>query len=56
MKGKQISMFELMGEPETQLIPVEEQKKGRCGWIIDISAIMLQKNGKRTRCASARCR
>lgn len=41
----QISMFELLGDTATPKIPFEEQKKGRKGWIIDISAILLKKNG-----------
>ncbi len=47
MTNKQLSMFELLGEPETPKIPPEEQKKGQVGWIIDISAILLKKNGCR---------
>ena len=43
--NEQISFFELLGEAETPLIPFEEQKKGRKGWIIEISAILLKKNG-----------
>ena len=42
---QQISMFEMLGETETPLIPFEEQKKGRKGWIIDISGIFLKKYG-----------
>ena len=42
---KQISFFEMLGEAETPLIHFEEQKEGRRGWIIDISAILLRKNG-----------
>ena len=42
---KQISMFELLGETETPTIPFEEQKQGRKGWIIEISGILLKKNG-----------
>ena len=45
MMEEQISLFELMGEPETPTIPPEKQKKGEKGWIIDISAILLKKNG-----------
>lgn len=41
----QISMFEMLGEPTTPVIPFEEQKKNRKGWIIEISGIFLQKNG-----------
>ena len=43
--NEQISMFELLGETETPLIPFEEQKKGRKGWIIEISGIFLVENG-----------
>jgi len=41
----QISMFELLGMTETPEIPLAEQKKGRRGWIIEISAICPKKNG-----------
>ena len=41
----QISIFEMLGETNTPLIPFEEQKKGRKGWVIEISAILLRKNG-----------
>ena len=43
--NEQISMFELLGETETPKIPFEEQKKGRKGWIIEISGLFLIKNG-----------
>ena len=39
---QQLSMFDLIGTP---VIPLEAQKKGMRGWIIDISAIMLRENG-----------
>ena len=42
---KQLSMFELLGMAETPKIPFEEQKKGRKGWVIEISALLLVKNG-----------
>ena len=42
---EQISMFEMLGEDETPEIPFEEQKKGRKGWLIEISGILLKKNG-----------
>lgn len=42
---KQISIFELLGEEETPLIPLEQQKKGKRGWIIEVTAILLRKNG-----------
>jgi hypothetical protein len=45
MINGQISMFELLGMPETPEIPLEEQKKGRRGWIIEISAICTRENG-----------
>jgi hypothetical protein len=45
--NEQISMFELLGEPVTPLIPFEEQKKGKHGWIMDISALLLRENGFR---------
>lgn len=45
MTGNQISMFSLLDEYETPMIPIEEQKKGVKGWIIDISCICLRKNG-----------
>lgn len=43
--NEQLNFFDLIGEAETPLIPFEEQKKGRRGWIIEISAILLKKNG-----------
>lgn len=45
MEGKQISIFEMMGDVKTPVIPFEQQKKGRRGWILDISGIFLRKNG-----------
>ena len=39
---QQLSMFDLIGTPE---IPFEQQKKGRKGWIIEISAVLLRENG-----------
>ena len=41
----QISMFELLGMTGTPEIPLAEQKKGRRGWIIEISAICPKENG-----------
>lgn len=41
----QISMFEMLNEYETPVIPPEEQKKGTKGWIIECSGIFLMKNG-----------
>lgn len=40
----QISIFEMLDEYETPEIPLEEQKAGVKGWIIDISCICLKKN------------
>lgn len=40
----QISMFSILDEYETPEIPLEEQKAGVKGWIIDISCICLKKN------------
>ena len=45
MKGEQISIFSLMDEYETPIIPPEEQKKGTEGWIIQYSGIFLRENG-----------
>ena len=42
---EQLNFFDMIGEAETPLIPFEEQKEGRRGWIMEISAIMLIKNG-----------
>ena len=41
----QISMFEIMDQYETPVIPVEEQKKGVKGWIIELNGIFLRENG-----------
>lgn len=41
----QLSIFELLGDTSTPVIIPEEQKKGRRGWIIEISGILLRKNG-----------
>ncbi len=41
----QLSMFELLDQYETPTIPIEEQKKGVKGWIIELSGIFLKKNG-----------
>jgi hypothetical protein len=43
--NSQISMFQMLDEYETPQIPLDEQKMGGKGWIIDISAICLKKNG-----------
>ena len=43
----QMSMFEMLGETGTPVIPAEEQKAGRKGWIIEISGIWLKENGFR---------
>ena len=42
---EQITIFDLIGRPETPEIPFDEQKKGRKGWIIEITAILLRENG-----------
>lgn len=41
----QLSMFELLDQYETPTIPIEEQKKGVKGWIIQLSGIFLKENG-----------
>ncbi len=41
----QISMFEILDQYETPTIPIEEQKKGVNGWIIELSGIFLRENG-----------
>ena len=43
--GEQLDMFTMLGMDKTPMIPFEEQKKGRKGWIIEISGIFLVKNG-----------
>lgn len=43
---EQISMFDILGM-ETPEIPFEEQKEGRKGWIIEVTAILLRENGFR---------
>jgi len=43
----QMSMFEMLGETGTPVIPAEAQKAGRRGWIIEISGIWLKENGFR---------
>ena len=42
---EQMNMFQLLGMGETPEIPFEQQKKGRKGWVIEISGIFLVKNG-----------
>lgn len=42
---EQMSLFDLIGEPETPKIPPERQKEGTRGWIIDVSAVLLRENG-----------
>lgn len=44
-KNEQMNFFDMIGEAETPMIAFEEQKAGRRGWIIIISAILLKKNG-----------
>ena len=41
---QQLSMFDLLGIG-TPVIPLKDQKAGVKGWVIDISCIMLRKNG-----------
>jgi len=43
--AEQINFFDMLGDPQTPLIPFEEQKQGVTGWIIEISGILLKKNG-----------
>lgn len=45
MNGQQVSMFQMLDEYETPQIPLDEQKKGMRGWIIEISVICLKENG-----------
>lgn len=45
MKTEQTSMFELLNEYETPMLPIEKQKCGVKGWIIEVSCICLKKNG-----------
>ena len=45
MNGQQISMFAMLDEYETPEIPLEEQKAGMKGWIIEGSGIFLKRNG-----------
>ena len=45
MNAEQMSLFEMIGEPVTPVIPPEKQKKDGKGWIIEISGILLKKNG-----------
>ena len=44
MKLEQMSIFDLLGL-KTPEIPIEDQKKGVRGWIIDISAVLRMENG-----------
>jgi len=41
----QISMFELLGMDETPEIPVEQQKKGVKGWVIETNCLFTVENG-----------
>ena len=45
IREEQVTIFDLMGDKGTPEILPEDQKKGRKGWIIEISAILLKKNG-----------
>lgn len=42
---EQISMFEMLGEDETPVIPFEKQKRGMKGWVIEIQGIYTRENG-----------
>ena len=42
---EQLNMFGMLGMDETPEIPFEEQKKGRKGWVIEISGVFLVENG-----------
>ena len=44
-QSEQIDFFNMLGDPETPLIPFDEQKKGRKGWVIEISLVGLVENG-----------
>lgn len=44
----QISIFSILDEYETPQIPLEEQREGARGWIIEISVICLKENGYET--------
>ena len=46
MKG-QISIFDLLEMDVTQEIPFEDQKEGVKGWVIEIGAVLLTRNGYR---------
>ena len=41
----QISMFELLDEYETPLLPADRQKAGTVAWVIEWSGLFLRKNG-----------
>lgn len=41
----QMSIFDMLGHQETPEIPFDQQKKGRKGWIIEITAVLLRENG-----------
>ena len=45
--NEQISMFEMLNQYETPEIPIEEQKRGAKGWIIELSGLFLKENGFR---------
>lgn len=42
---EQLSIWSLFDEYETPFLPVDQQKKGVVGWIIEFSGIFLRKNG-----------
>lgn len=41
----QLSMFIMLGEDETPVIPFEQQKKGMKGWVIEIQGVYTTENG-----------
>ncbi len=41
----QISMFEMLDQYETPEIPINEQKRGTKGWIIELTGLFLRENG-----------
>ena len=43
--NSQISMFELLDEWDTALLPIEKQKKGTKAWIIEVTGIFEKENG-----------
>ena len=41
----QISMFEMLDQYETPEIPINEQRRGTKGWIIELTGLFLRENG-----------